>query len=91
MTKRNCSIDIFRYICAIMVVAIHSSPFTDINKDLGYIFTEIVPQIAVPFFFITSGYFYIKGLEKGSISALALYVCCNIRKLLKLILSSKKK
>ena len=40
---RNCSIDIFRYICAIMVVAIHTSPFSEINDELGYVFTQIVP------------------------------------------------
>ena len=62
---RNCSIDIFRYICAIMVVAIHTHPFSDINENLGYIFTEIIPRIGVPFFFATSGYFYIQKLENN--------------------------
>ena len=62
MAERNRSIDIFRYICAIMVVAIHTSPFSDIDDRLGYLFTEIIPRIAVPFFFVVSGYFYTKGL-----------------------------
>ena len=62
MAERNRSIDIFRYIGAIMVVAIHTSPFKDIDDRLGYIFTQIVPRIAVPFFFIVAGYFYINGL-----------------------------
>ena len=66
MTERNCTIDIFRYVCAIMVVAIHTAPFADINENLGYIFTEVVPRIAVPFFFITSGFFYCRSLEKGT-------------------------
>ncbi|MCM1458720.1 MAG: acyltransferase [Bacteroides sp.] len=60
---RICSIDIFKYACAIMVVAIHAHPFSDVNKELGYIFTEIIPRIAVPFFFAVSGYFYIPKLE----------------------------
>lgn len=63
--NRNSSIDIFRYVCAIMVVAIHTEPFADINPTLGYVFTQIVPRIAVPFFFAISGYFYIKKLFDG--------------------------
>lgn len=62
---KNSSIDIFRYICAIMVVAIHTNPFADINSTLAYLFTEIIPRIGVPFFFAVSGYFYIQKLEKN--------------------------
>lgn len=64
MEERNRSIDIFRYICAIMVVAIHTQPFSEIDEKLGYVFTEIVPRIAVPFFFAVAGYFYILGLRR---------------------------
>ncbi|MBR4887943.1 MAG: acyltransferase, partial [Clostridia bacterium] len=71
--NRICSIDIFRYICAILVVAIHTSPFADINNGLGYVFVEIIPRIAVPFFFITSGYYYIRGIEQG-VSKFKIYV-----------------
>lgn len=61
---RNGSIDMFRYVCAIMVVAIHTNPFSDINEKLGYVFTQIIPRIAVPFFFAAAGYFYIPRLEE---------------------------
>ncbi len=62
---RNCSIDLFRLYCAILVVAIHTSPFIDQNSKLGFIFTQVIPRIAVPFFFIVSGYYYILQLEQG--------------------------
>lgn len=62
---RNCSIDIFRYIAAILVVAIHTHPFTEINYTLGYIATQVLPRIAIPFFFIVSGFFYIDKLLNG--------------------------
>lgn len=62
---RNCSVDIFRYICALLITAIHTSLFTDINDGLGYIFTAVLPRIAVPFFMAVAGYFYIKKLEEG--------------------------
>lgn len=48
--ERNSSIDIFRYICAIMVIAIHTHPFMEISEKCGYVFTQITPRIAVPFF-----------------------------------------
>ena len=51
---RICSIDFFRYLCAIMVIAIHPHPFKDINENLGYYFTPILPRIAVSFPFAVS-------------------------------------
>ena len=60
------SIDIFRYICAVMIIAIHTAPFSDINEQLGYVFSQIIPRIAVPFFFAVSGYFYMSKLENGN-------------------------
>ena len=62
---RNCSIDIFRYVCAIMVVGIHTQPLSEFSYEAGYIFSNIVPRIAVPFFFAAAGYFYVQKLERG--------------------------
>jgi len=59
---RNCSIDMFRIICAILVVAIHTALLEDINSTAGYIANQVIPIIAVPFFFCVSGFYYIKGL-----------------------------
>lgn len=61
--KRNNAIDIFRYICAVMVVAIHNCPFAEINGTLAFICTEIIPRIAVPYFFAIAGYYYIPKLK----------------------------
>lgn len=63
MRERNNAIDIFRYLCAIMVVAIHTQPFMELSTKLSYVFSEIIPRIAVPFFFIVAGYFYINKLD----------------------------
>lgn len=63
--QRNCSIDIFRYVCAVLVVAIHTQPFSDLHTGLGFVFTQILPRIAVPFFFLVAGYFYTGKLESG--------------------------
>lgn len=61
---RNNSIDLFRYVCAIMVVIIHSTFYTGWGA-FGLFIGHIFPRIAVPFFFATSGYFYIKKLIEG--------------------------
>ncbi len=57
--KRIYSIDIFRYICALLVVSVHTHPFSELGEEFGYFFSQILPRIAVPFFFAASGYFFI--------------------------------
>lgn len=65
MKQRNNSIDIFRYVCALMVVAIHAHPFSELGANADFFFSMLLPRIAVPFFFATSGYFYVKKIESG--------------------------
>lgn len=59
----NNSINIFKLICAFLVVAIHTHPFSDINSTLGFISTDVLTRIAVPFFFIVSGYYYYEKIN----------------------------
>lgn len=73
ISNRNNSIDIFRYICALMVVVLHTSPFFDLNEYLGYFLAQIIPRVAVPFFFSISGYFYIKNY-KNSTKSYIIYI-----------------
>lgn len=58
MSKRNEFIDIMRIVCCIMVICIHTSPLIKISPILNYGLCHIISRIAVPFFFITSGYFF---------------------------------
>ena len=62
---RNCSVDIFRYLCALFVVAIHIKPFYDINENLGNLVCNVICRVGIPFFFAVSGYFYIQKLEEN--------------------------
>lgn len=64
-TDRNNSIDCFRLICALLVVSIHTHPFEDQNEFLGFVFVQILPRIAVPFFLCVSGYYFIRQMESG--------------------------
>lgn len=66
MKQRNInSINYMKLLCAFLVVAIHTHPFQDINSIMHYYFSEVLVRIAVPFFFVSSGYFYIKSLIEG--------------------------
>ena len=52
-------IDYFRVIAAFLVITIHTSPLADINGQADFMLTRILARIAVPFFFMTSGFFLI--------------------------------
>lgn len=84
--KRNNIVDIFRLICAILVVAIHTNPLTDINYYFGYLGSQILPRIAVPFFFSISGYYYIKKLQRTEDNHIFQVFIKTFLKFLKIIL-----
>lgn len=65
MKERNYLVDIFRYLFALIVVSIHVHPFEDFNVNLGCFIDVILPRLAVPYFFIISGYFLIEKIENG--------------------------
>lgn len=62
---RNHSIDIFRYLCAILIVIIHTNPMADFGANISFGVSQILTRIGVPFFFAVAGYFYTQKLEKG--------------------------
>ena len=58
--KRNQSIDLVKYIFANMIILIHAQIFLDTNYTLYSITSQGIARLAVPFFFICSGYFFTK-------------------------------
>ena len=58
-SKNYAGIDYFRIIAAVLIVAIHTSPLTSFSKIGDFILTRVIARIAVPFFFMTSGFFLI--------------------------------
>lgn len=62
-------IDYFRVVAAILVVAIHTSPLLSINESADFILTRILARVAVPFFFMASGFFL---FGKNTMSTIAL-------------------
>lgn len=57
-------LDNFRWIAAALVVAIHTSPLESLNETADFLLTRVVARVAVPFFFMVTGYFVLAE-EKG--------------------------
>lgn len=50
-------LDAFRLVAAFLVVAIHTSPLWSVNQSADFLLTRVVARLAVPFFFMASGFF----------------------------------
>ncbi len=62
-TDRNPGIEVLRFACALLVILIHTNPFRsshDIPVKMLGDFINVMARVAVPFFFLTSGYFFQK-------------------------------
>lgn len=60
------NIDRFRLIAALLVIAIHTSPLLSVNETADFILTRISARVAVPFFFMVSGFFLISKYNKNN-------------------------
>ncbi len=61
--KQKSSLDIAKFVCAILVLIIHTNPFGSYSKLLSFGFRNVVCVIAVPFFFCASGYLLAEKLN----------------------------
>lgn len=52
------SIDIAKFICASLIILLHTKGFVDISEGVNYYFNALFSRLAVPFFFLCSGYFF---------------------------------
>lgn len=59
MTDKNNlgAFDRFRLAAAVLVIAIHTSPFWSVNETCNFLLTSVFARVAVPFFFAMTGYF----------------------------------
>lgn len=63
-SKQYGAIDIARYISALLVVCIHVYPFADISETFNLFFIQTICRLAVPFFFVVSGYFFFRKWQE---------------------------
>ena len=57
------NIDLLKFFFSFFIIMIHTSLFADVNTTVDYIFVNIITRIAVPFFFLSSGFFFAKSFE----------------------------
>lgn len=77
--QENLTIDIMKFLMAILVVGIHTSPFSfKIWLDRGF---GIITRLCVPFFFATSAYYFFlreRSLKSYLLRILELYVIWSL-------------
>lgn len=56
--ERYYQVDVMRFVCAILVISIHTSALYSFGDVPGKVLSLGIARIAVPFFFIASGYFF---------------------------------
>lgn len=64
--KNYAGIDYFRFIAALLIVAIHTSPLASLSETGDFMLTRIIARVAVPFFLMTSGFFLISRYTYGT-------------------------
>jgi len=63
-TSKNYSgLDYFKVIAAIFVIAIHTGPLMSYSEFADFLLTSIVARLAVPFFFMVSGFLLFRKLH----------------------------
>ncbi|NQF15853.1 serine racemase VanT catalytic subunit [Brevibacillus sp. HB1.3] len=60
--KQYGGLDRFRIMAAILVIAIHTSPLLSISEWADFTLTRIIARVAVPFFFMCTGFFFMQKL-----------------------------
>jgi len=72
--KQYKTLDFAKFVCAILVIIIHTAPFSSYSSILDFGFRNIITVIAVPFFFLTSGFLAFKKLDSLDIEKKKTYI-----------------
>ncbi len=64
--KSYTGIDHFRFIAALLIITIHTSPLVSYSQTSDFILTRIIARVAVPFFIMTSGFFLISRYTRNN-------------------------
>ncbi len=62
--RQGPAVDRFRLLAAVLVVCNHTGPLGSISPTADFFLTRVLARLAVPFFFMVSGYFLAKGQWK---------------------------
>lgn len=75
-------LDVMKFICTFFIIAIHVPPLASLNTQLDYGLVFGVARIAVPFYFVASGYLLFRKCDYDNFDTSIVIRYC--RKLLKL-------
>ena len=64
--KQYKTLDFAKFICAILIIVLHTAPLSSYSSILTFGLRNIITVIAVPFFFLTSGFLAFKKLDSLS-------------------------
>lgn len=64
--KYYAGIDYFRIIASLLVIAIHTSPLKSFSETADFFLTGVAARVAVPFFFMASGFFLLSGYAENT-------------------------
>ena len=54
--KQYRTVDLFKFVCAFLIIVLHTAPFASYSEALTFGLRNIVTVVAVPFFFVASGF-----------------------------------
>lgn len=67
MTRKNyTNLDLAKFVCALLVVMIHTEPLADCAPEINFFFVNILARVAVPLFFVISGFLLFGPMEYES-------------------------
>lgn len=61
--KEYFAVDFLKLVAAYLNISVHFMIFEDINKEFNFWWTQVLCRLAVPFFFVASGYFAANKLQ----------------------------
>ncbi len=56
-------LDIAKFVSSLLVVAIHCAPLIEISEPANFVLVQILARLAVPFFFIASGWLFFQKID----------------------------
>jgi len=57
------SLDVAKFLAAILIIVLHTAPLSDYSNVLNFALRSTITVVAVPFFFITSGFLFFEKLN----------------------------
>lgn len=81
--RRNYTIDVVRFIMALLIVALHSNPFAEYNALISYFLSQVLSRLGVPFFAVVAGYYFFQRnsydkYRKTALRYLQPYLCWSV-------------